>query len=252
MYDFIKGYILKYDIVIISNKQYLRDDLPVEQRIVYPAIDPLSTKNIELSPKDIAKYLNKYGIKTDKPLLVQISRFDIWKDPEGVLDAFMLVKNEIDCRLVLCGGMAMDDPESQVIYDRILLKAAKMIKKGDVILITLENNILVNALQRSAAVVIQKSIREGFALTVSESLWKGTPVVASNVGGIPTQITDGVNGFLIEPSKTEEFAHKILQLLKDPGLAKIMGEKGKETVRNKFLTTRCLIDYLNILNEVLL
>ncbi len=251
MYDFIKSYILKYDVVIISNKRYKMDDLPVKQKIVFPAIDPLSPKNIELSKKDIARYLDKYGVKTDKPLLVQISRFDMWKDPEGVLEAFMLVKNEVDCRLVLCGGMAMDDPESQIIYNRILLKAGKLIKKGDVILITLENNILVNALQRSAAVVIQKSIREGFALTVSEALWKGAPVVASNVGGIPAQIIDGVNGFLVEPSDTAEFARKILQVLKHADLAKAMGEKGKETVRTKFLTTRCLMDYLDILNEVL-
>lgn len=252
MYDFIKGYILKYDLAIISNEKYRMKNLPVEQRIVYPAIDPLSPKNMELSQEDIAKYLHKFGIKTDKPLLAQISRFDIWKDPEGVLEAFMLVKNEIDCRLVLCGGMAMDDPESQVIYDRILAKAKKLIKDGDVVLITLENNILVNALQRSAAVIIQKSIREGFALTVSEALWKGTPVVASNVGGIPTQITDGVNGFLIEPSQTVTFANKIIEILKNPDMAKEIGEKGKETVRTKFLTTRCLVDYLDILNEIIM
>jgi trehalose synthase len=250
MYDFIKGYILKYDLVMISNEKYRMDHLPVEQKIVYPAIDPLSPKNMELPQKDILNYLGKFGIKTDKPLLAQISRFDIWKDPEGVLEAFLLVKNEIDCRLVLCGGMAMDDPESQVIYNKILLKANKLIKKGDVILITLENNILVNALQRSAAVVIQKSIREGFALTVSEALWKGTPVVASNVGGIPVQIADGVNGFLVEPSDTAGFAQKIIQILKNPDLERDMGEKGKETVRTKFLTTRCLIDYLDILNEI--
>ncbi|MBW6485588.1 MAG: glycosyltransferase [Syntrophobacterales bacterium] len=251
MYDFIKGYILKYDLAIISNEKYRMKNLPVEQKIVYPAIDPLSPKNMELSKRDIAKYLNKFGIKTDKPLLAQISRFDVWKDPEGVLDAFMLVKNEIECRLVLCGGMAMDDPESQAIYERVFKKAEKMIATGDVILITLENNILVNALQRSASVIIQKSIREGFALTVSEALWKGTPVVASNVGGIPTQIIDGVNGFLVEPSDTAKFANRIIEILKNPDTAKNMGEKGRETVRTKFLTTRCLIDHLDILNEIM-
>jgi len=182
IWDFLKGFILKYDIVVVSNEKYKRSDLPVEQRVICPAIDPLSSKNKEISATTIAKALNKFGVPTDKPLVVQISRFDRWKDPEGVLDVFKLVREEVDCRLVLCGNMATDDPDGWVVYDKVRRKAKKLVDNGDVILITSENNILVNALQRSASVVVQKSLREGFGLVITEALWKGKPVVASNVG----------------------------------------------------------------------
>lgn len=250
VWEFLKTYILRYDMVIVSNEKYRRNDLPVEQRVIYPAIDPLLPKNIEISDGVISKYLDKFDISTDKPLITQISRFDKWKDPEGVIEAFKLVKEKIDCRLVLCGDMATDDPEGSEIYSRVWRKAGGLIKKGDVMLITAGHDILVNALQRSSAVIIQKSLREGFGLTVTEALWKGKPVVASNVGGIPLQIADGENGFLVEPYDTKGFADRVIKILQNPRLAEEMGKKSKEIVRNNFLITRLLLDYLDLLNEI--
>jgi len=250
LWRFLEGFILRYDAMIISDEKY-RKDIPIEQRVIYPTIDPLSPKNKELAPKVIAKYLKKFGIPNDKPIILQVSRFDKWKDPKGVIEVFELVKEEVDCRLVLCGNMATDDPEGALIYDEVKEKAKKWMEKGDIILITYDNNILVNALQRRSAVVVQKSIREGFGLAVTEALWKEKPVVASNVGGIPLQIKDGENGFLVEPRDTEGFAERILKILKDPELAKGLGKKGKETVRKNFLITRALIDYLDLLCDLL-
>jgi len=250
LWDFLKRFILKYDMVVISNEKYKRKDLPVEQRVISPSIDPLSPKNMEISERDIAKYLRKYNILTDKPLLTQISRFDKWKDPEGVIEVFKIVKEKVDCRLVLCGSMATDDPEGEKIYERVKRRANRLIDNNDIILITSENDILVNLLQRSSAVIIQKSIREGFGLTVTEALWKRKPVVASNIGGIPLQIIDGENGFLVEPSDTNGFADRIIQILQHKDLAEAMGEKGKETVKKKFLITRVLLDYLDLLKDI--
>jgi trehalose synthase len=251
LWEFLKPYILRYDMMILSNETYKKNDLPVEQKIIYPAIDPLSAKNIDLSDEVIEKTLNKFHIKTDKPLVTQVSRYDPWKDPEGVLEAFKLVKEKVDCRLVLCGSMATDDPEGLRIYERIKRKADRSIRRGDVILLNTENNTLVNSLQRKSAVIVQKSIREGFGLTISESLWKETPVVASNVGGIPNQIINGENGFLVDPHDINECANKIITLLQNPTLAQEMGTKGKETVRKNFLITRLIHDYLDMLSQML-
>jgi len=251
LWEFLKGFILRYDIVIVSNKKYQKEDLPLEQRICHPVIDPLTPKNMDISNKDILKYLKKFGVKTDKPIITQISRFDKWKDPEGVIDVFKLVKEKIDCRLVLCGNMAHDDPEGIKIYQKISQKVNNLIEKGDVLLITSENNILVNALQRSSSVILQKSIKEGFGLTVTEALWKETPVVASNVGGIPLQIEDGENGFLVDPYDKKGFADRIIEILKHPDLAKEVGKRGREVVKKNFLITRILTDYLDLMNDLL-
>lgn len=251
IWDFLKKFILRYDMMIISSEKYKREDLPVEQRIIQPAIDPLSPKNMEISQGDISKYLKKFGIPRDKPLITQISRFDKWKDPEGVIQVFKLVKKKVDCRLVLCGSMAADDPEGWMIYEKVERKAKNLIENKDVILITSENSILVNALQRVSAVIIQKSTKEGFGLTVTEALWKGTPVVSSNIGGIPLQVTDGENGFLVEVGDKKGFAEKIIQLLKNPELTEQMGKKGKEIVRKNFLITRIISDYLDLLNDMI-
>jgi len=151
--------------------------------------------------------------------------------------------------LVLCGNKAIDDPESQGIFNKVMLKAKNFVRNGEVILITTENHILVNSLQRSSAVIIQKSLREGFGLSVTEALWKWKPVVASNVGGIPIQIKDGRNGFLVEPHDTEKFAEKIIEILQEPELAKEMGENGKEMVKEQFLITRLISDHFDILND---
>ena len=252
LWEFLKPFILRYDMTILSNETYKKNDLPVEQKIIYPAIDPLSNKNIHISDELIEKTLRKYNIKTDKPLLTQISRYDPWKDPEGVLEVFKLVKEKVDCRLLLCGSMATDDPEGLMVYERIKRKANRLIRSGDVILLNAENNTLVNSLQRRSAVVVQKSIREGFGLTVSEALWKETPVIASNVGGIPIQIIDGENGFLVDPYDIKDCANKVITLLQNSALAKDMGKKGKEMVRKNFLITRLVQDYLDMLNQMLL
>jgi len=251
LWSFFKEFIIRYDAVIISSEKYKKEDLPLSQAVIPPAIDPLSPKNVEISAKDITKYMKKFYIPQDKPIITQISRFDKWKNPEGVLEVFELVKEKIDCRLVLCGSMAMDDPESGIIYEKVKQKAKQLMQKNDVILITRENSILVNALQRSAAVVVQKSIKEGFGLTVAEALWKGTPVVASNIGGIPLQIVDGETGFLASPHDTRDFAEKIIHILQNPGLANKMGKKGRQTVKENFLITRLLSDYIDLLGEVM-
>lgn len=251
VWDYLKTFILRYEVIIVSNEEYKRNDLPVDQRVIMPAIDPLTPKNMDLPKSTIEKYLKKFNIPMDKPLITQISRFDPWKDPEGVIDIFKKVKEEVDARLVLCGSMATDDPEGYKIYRKVEQKAKDLIEKGDVILITSENNILVNVLQRVSNVIIQKSIREGFGLTVTEALWKGTPVVASNVGGIKLQIKDGINGFLLDPRDTDGFTKRIIQILKDKELAIGIGKEGKESVRKNFLITRLLIQHLDLLREVL-
>ncbi len=250
VWDYLMSFVLRYDMVIISDEKYKRPGLPIEQRIITPSIDPLSLKNIDLTQKDIAKYTSKFSIPLDKPIITQISRFDKWKDPEGVLKVFLRVKEKIDCRLVLCGNMASDDPEGVIIYEKIHKKAQKYIDKGDVILITVDNQILVNVLQRISSVILQKSLKEGFGLTVTESLWKETPVVASDVGGIPRQVIDGENGFLVNPRDIEGCAEKVIALLEDPALAKEMGARGKEHVRKHFLITRSLLDYFDLLQEI--
>jgi trehalose synthase len=250
LWEFLTTFMLRYDVVILSNKNYLKKDLPVEQVVIYPAIDPLSSKNMDIPESDIDKYLKKYGISTDKPFITQISRFDKWKDPGGVIKVFKLVKETIDCRLVLCGNLATDDPEGIMMFERTEREAQKLIEKGDVVLVTdpaASNFIFINALQRKSSVIVQKSSKEGFGLVVTEALWKGTPVVASNVGGIPLQIIDGENGFLLDFADSQGFADKIATLLKDPALADEMGRKGREHVKNNFLITRLLIDYLDLL-----
>lgn len=252
LWDFLKNFILRYDIVVISDERYRHKDLFVEQRVIPPAIDPLSPKNIELPDSTVEKYLKKYQIPIDKPLITQISRFDKWKDPEGVIDIFARVREEIDARLILCGSMATDDPEGYTIYERVKKKADKFIKKGDIILITSENNILVNVLQRVSNVIVQKSIREGFGLTVTEALWKSRPVVASNVGGITLQIKDGETGFLLAPEDIDGYARRIIEIIKDKKLAAGLGKNGKEHVKKNFLITRLIIQHLDLLNEVII
>ncbi len=251
LWDFLQEYVLKYDRMVISHEQYRRENLPLPQRICHPAIDPLSDKNRDLTEEEVAAILQEFNVPTDKPLITQISRFDKWKDPEGVVDVFRRVREKVDCRLVLCGSMAPDDPEGWTIYRGVEEKARDLLESGDVLLITVENNLLVNALQRASAVILQKSLREGFGLTVTEALWKGKPVVSSRVGGIRLQIQDGVSGFLLEPTDTEGFASRVVQILQDPALAERLGRNGKEYVREHFLITRKLLDYLDMLNEEL-
>jgi len=251
LWKFLKTFLLRYDVAVLSSESYKKKDLPIEQRIIHPAIDPLSLKNKELSEKDILKYIKKSHIPVDKPIITQVSRMDPWKDPEGVLNIYNLVREKVDCRLLYCYNMASDDPQGMEIYTKLYRKARKLVEKGDVIFVVGNNDILVNAIQRFSAVIIQKSIKEGFSLTTTEALWKKKPVVASNVGGIPLQIIDGKTGFLLEPNDINGYAERIIEILKKPSFTKEIVENGKEHVRDNFLITRLLIDHLNLISEVL-
>jgi trehalose synthase len=170
---------------------------------------------------------------------VQVSRFDRWKDPEGVIRAFKIARKEVDCTLVLVGNVATDDPEGHEVYASLLDS-----REERIIILSVQDSALVNALQRKAAVVLQKSIREGFGLTVAEAMWKGTPVIGGNVGGIRHQIQDGKNGFLV--ASVEEAAKRIVQLIKDPKLRRALGERAKEAVRSRFLMTTSIERYLDL------
>ena len=251
LWNFLKKFVLRYDVMIVSSEKYKKDNLPIEQRIIHPAIDPLSLKNRELSDSEVAKFIEDADIPTDKPLVTQISRMDHWKDPEGLLEVYKRVKEKMDCRLLYCYNLATDDPEGMAIYEEIHEKAKDLVDKGDVLFVLGNNDLLVNAVQRASTVVVQKSIKEGFALTVTEALWKGKPVVAGNVGGIPNQIIDGENGFLVDPHDYTMCADRIIRLLENPKLAEEMGCKARECVREKFLTTRLLSDYLDLISELL-
>jgi trehalose synthase len=241
LWSYLVQFVEKYDAVILSSKDY-KQKLETPQVFFMPAIDPFTITNRELSQREIYERLKHYHIPTDLPLVVQISRFDRWKDPEGVIRAFKLARRESDCTLVLLGNVATDDPEGEEVYKSLLGSRGERI-----IILTVQDAALVNALQRQATVVLQKSIREGFGLTVAEAMWKGTPVIGGNVGGIRYQIEDGTNGFLV--SSSEEAAQRIVQLIKDRGLRKQMGRKAKESVKQRFLLTRYIEQYLDLLGS---
>jgi trehalose synthase len=239
MWKYLRRWIDNYDAVIVSCEEY-KHEMEPPQHVFMPAINPFNIKNRELSDKETDERLARYKIPTDLPLVVQISRFDPWKDPEGVVKAFKLARKEVEATLVLLGNFATDDPEGSQIFeslracqeDRILI-----LTKGD-------DTALVNALQTRGAVVLQKSLREGFGLTVAEAMWKRTSVIGGNVGGIRYQIEDGVNGFLV--SSVEQAADRIVKLVKDKKLRDEMGKKARETVREKFLLSRYVEDYLDL------
>jgi trehalose synthase len=218
--------------------------------IVPPAIDPLTPKNMALSLEDSIYVCNQFGIDTSRPMICQVSRFDPWKDPLGVIDAYRQVTEQRpEVQLALVGSMASDDPEGWDFYNSTLAHADG---DPDIHILNNFNNvgaIEVNAFQSLAEVVIQKSTREGFGLTVSEALWKGRPFIGGNVGGIPLQVQDGESGFLVD--NIDECAARTLEILNDPGLGKSLGLRGKEHVRAHFLTPRYLRDYLKIFHEVL-
>jgi trehalose synthase len=251
LWDFLKGFVLKYDLAIVSNEQYMKKDLPVAQRLIYPAINPLSPKNSPMSDKAVRERLAKAGVPTDKPIITQVSRLDPWKDPEGVIDVFQIVREQVDCRLVLCYNAASDDPEGLQMYKKVQRKGNRLLQRGEILLVVGNNEKLVNAIQKFSRVVLQKSTREGFCLAVTEAMWKGTPVVASRVGGIPSQIEDGRNGFLLDPMDLNGFADRIIHLLRHPKDGAELGQRAKETVREKFLITRLLADHLDVLDTVM-
>lgn len=251
LFEFLKEFILRYDLVIVSSEKYKKPDLPVKQIVVHPAIDPLSLKNMDLTEKYETKYLHKFGIPCDKPIIAQISRFDRWKDPLGVVEIYKRVKEKVNCRLVLCGNMASDDPEGWDIYEEVKRKANRLIDTGDIILIVQDNNILVNMLQRISSVIIQKSLKEGFGLTVTEAMWKHKPVVASNVGGIPIQIVDRESGLLFDPNDLDGFSDAIVEILKNPEFGERLGNAAHNRVKKHFLITRLVADYLDIAKSLI-
>ncbi|MFC2020481.1 glycosyltransferase [Chloroflexota bacterium] len=241
LWDYLVPFIEEYDAVILSQKDY-KQELKTPQLFFMPAIDPFTITNRPLGEDKVEERLNHYRIPTDLPLVVQVSRFDRWKDPEGVIEAFKIARKEVDCTLVLLGNVATDDPEGEEVYKSLLDS-----REERIIILSRQDGALVNALQRRAAVVLQKSIREGFGLTVAEAMWKGTAVIGGDVGGIRYQIEDGVNGFLV--SSVEEAALRIVQLVEDSNLRQQMGQQARETVRKNFLLTRYLEQYLDLFSS---
>ena len=242
-WKYLRRWIDNYDVVIPSCKEFAQEVKP-PQRVMMPAINPFTIKNRQMSDREIAERLAHYEIPVDLPLVVQVSRFDPWKDPKGVVEAFELARKKIDARLVLLGNFATDDPEGEEIFRSLCACRDDRI----VILTSGDDTALVNALQTRAAVVLQKSLREGFGLTVAEAMWKGAPVIGGDVGGIRYQIEDGVNGFLV--GSVEEAADRMIELVSDKELRDEMGRKARETVRKNFLLTRYLEQYLDLFGEL--
>jgi trehalose synthase len=240
VWNFLKPFVVRYDAAVFSAPAF-SCELPIHQFLISPSIDPLSDKNRELDQPTIDSVLKKYAIPKDKPIITQISRFDYLKDPLGVIKAFELVRKSIDCRLVFAGGTASDDPESDKVLAEVKERAGKN-PDIHILLIPPRSDIEINALQRASTVIVQKSHREGFGLTVTEALWKAKPVVATAVGGIPLQVENKFTGLL--SYETEGTAYNIRQLLTNPDYARWLGENGREHVRYNFLVTRHLRDYL--------
>ena len=251
VWEYLKGFIQKYDHFVVSLPEYQKSDLNIPQSVIHPAIDPVTAKNKPVSETKISTYLDKFGIDRKKPIISQISRFDPWKDPIGVVKIFEWVRKKMDCQLVLLGQFATDDPEGHKILLSLQKKVDKSPFKHDIKLLVVDNAFLVNCLQRASSVVIQKSLKEGFGLTVTEALYKGTPVVASKVGGIPLQVIDGENGFLHSPHDLQGFSGSVIKLLKDEKLRATMGKAGKEHVTKNFLITRLMLDWLYLMKKYL-
>jgi trehalose synthase len=241
-------YIENYPDSLFHTRDFVPTGMKGRIHVVPPAIDPLTPKNMALSPEDAAFVCGQFGIDLDRPLICQVSRFDPWKDPLGVIDAYRLVKTSLpEIQLALVGSMASDDPEGWDFFNATIAHADG---DPDIHILNNFNNvgaIEVNAFQSHADVVIQKSTREGFGLTVAEAIWKARPMIGGDVGGIPLQIEDGITGYLV--STVEQCAERSLEILGDPGLGKALGRRGKEYVRAHFLMPRYLRDYLRIMNE---
>jgi len=242
-WEVLRPWVARYDGAVVSLEAYARR-MPTPHVVVAPSIDPLSEKNRPLTPAEIAGTLATLGVATDKPLLVQVSRFDRFKDPLGVIAAYRLVERHHDVRLVLAGGSAPDDPEGASVLAEVRAAAGS---DPDIVVLDLppDAHAAINALQRAATIVLQKSTREGFGLTVAEAMWKGRPVIGGHVGGITVQVLDGVTGYTV--TSPEEAAARACHLLEHPEEARAMGERGREHVRQHFLITRHLHDYLGLL-----
>ncbi len=243
VWSFLKPYLELYDAGVFTLEQYIGADLKLSRVVIIPpSIDPLSDKNTPLSLEGSHAILAHFEIDVNRPLLTQVSRFDPWKDPLGVIDAYRLVKKGVpEVQLALVGSMASDDPEGWEYYERTVHHAGG---DSDIHILSNLDDIEVNAFQTASDVIIQKSTREGFGMTVTEAMWKGRPVVGGNAGGIPLQIVDGQTGFLV--SDVEGCAQRILYLLQHPEVSREMGAKGRERVRERFLSIRHLKDYLEL------
>jgi trehalose synthase len=250
--DFLLPWLGRYDASIFHMQEYVPRGAGLSHAYIWPpAIDPLTPKNMALSPEDAAYIVDQFGIDVERPLLTQVSRFDPWKDPLGVIDAYRTVKAEHPgVQLALVGSMAHDDPEGWDYYNRTVTYADG---DPDVYILSNLNNIgsvEVNAFQVHSAAAIQKSTKEGFGLTVTEALWKTRPMVASRVGGIVAQIQDGETGWLVDPHSPDECARACIEILDDPAAARQRALRGKEYVRRNFLMPRLLRDWLVLLNKL--
>lgn len=249
-WDFLRPFLPDYDAAVFTMPEFAPPDLPIARvETIPPAIDPLSPKNMLLGEEKARQVLEWIGIRLRTPLVTQVSRFDPWKDPLGTVDAYRMAREQVpDLQLALVGSLALDDPEGWGIYRRVMAET-----KDDRLIHVFTNlvgvgNIEVNAFQSLSSVVVQKSLREGFGLVVSESLWKGTPVVAGRTGGIPLQMADGVGGLLVD--SIEECARAMVSLLRDPARAKALGASGRERVRDHFLIPRLVLNDIALMRQL--
>ncbi|HEV2617297.1 MAG TPA: glycosyltransferase [Candidatus Acidoferrales bacterium] len=240
VWEFLRPFVEKFDASMFSSAAFTHA-LPIPQYLIAPTIDPLADKNRELEPEFVRSVVDKFGIDASRPIVSQISRFDRLKDPLGVIQAYKMVKKYQDCQLVLAGGGATDDPEGSVVYAEVQ-EAAR--DDSDIFLLNLPpwSHLEINALQRASTIVVQKSLREGFGLTVTEALWKKKPVVASAVGGIFRQVFHKLTGMLVH--SVEGCAYQIRYLLSNPALAQRLGEAGHDHVKENFLITHTIRNYL--------
>jgi trehalose synthase len=247
---FLRAHLGGYDAAIFTMAEFVPPDLPITRvEIMPPAIDPLSPKNMTIEDRTARNLLEWIGVRPDVPLVTQVSRFDPWKDPHGVIAAYRLAREDLpDLELALVGSMALDDPQGWDIYSEIKNEAAADPRIHIHTNLTGVSNIEVNAFQRLSRVVLQKSIKEGFGLVVSEALWKGTPVVAGRAGGIPLQMAEGTGGFLVD--SVEDCARALVSLIGDRDRAAELGRLGREHVRQNFLTPRLLVDELELLSAL--
>jgi trehalose synthase len=250
VWEFLRPYVEAHDLAAFTLPEFVPPDLEIPTRVLIPAIDPLTSKNRTLPTYLARQTVEEFGVDLSRPLMLQVSRFDPWKNPLGVVDAWRRAREEFPgLQLALVGAMAADDPEGWRIYGQV---RDATIAEPDCFLFTNQMGVAnheVNAFQRTADVAVQMSTREGFGLVVSETLWKGTPMVAGPAGGIPTQLEDGVSGRLA--ADPPEVAAAVLSLLEDPGLARELGVAGAARVRERFLTPRLLRDQLSVLRDLM-
>jgi trehalose synthase len=250
VWEFFRPFVELHDASVWTMPEFVPASLTMDRVVTAPpCIDPLSVKNLDLALPFCQELTRQYGIDVHRPIVCQVSRFDPWKDPVGVIEAFKIVRDKVsDAQLVLAGSMATDDPEGFRVWDQ-----TEAARAGDRDIHLLSNlhqvgSVQINAFQRIANVVLQKSLREGFGLTVSEALWKGRPVIGGRAGGIKLQIRDGFDGYLVD--SVEECAERTIQLLADPVGADALGAQGREHVRDNFLSTRELGDWLRLFTEL--